>query len=144
MIVIVAWWYTNMLHSQRPISALFEPRGPMHCIFYEVPRATFMIHPEGFKTILDFFSHHSKPNIWNTLYDGVLICCRNWKNSVLPPQNPTLPPSSSLSVRYVTCRVTALSIKRSMCLLPLNQVDWLLKSYWRSLLPLATPNGKLT
>ncbi len=96
----------------------------MYCIFHEVSLATFMIHPEGFKTILDCFSHQDNLNIWNILYMRESSYDAGTGRAVLDLPKP-LPHSRFLSVRQLCHmhRVTALSIKRSMCLLPLNQVD---------------------
>lgn len=68
----------------------------MYCIFHEVPRETFMIHPEGFKTILDCLSLQDNPNIWNVLYKRRLDMMQG-----LREQCRTLPHSLFLSIRQL-------------------------------------------
>lgn len=77
-----------------------------------------MISPEGFKTILDCSSLQDNPTSGTQFERGHLDKIEECSRA-----GPSLAPSSFLSVSLVTCRVTALSIKRSMCWLPLNQVD---------------------
>lgn len=121
--------YNNTLNPSGPSLLCFSKGGVPTAFFIRSPVQHLWFPLKALKQFLTAPPFRTPPTSGTERAKGHLDKTQELVCWTLPH---SLTPSSFLSVSHVTCRVTALSIKRSMCWLPLNQVDWLLKSYWRS------------